>query len=154
MSWTLSLNASALRLDRCTSLAPSILASPFFIDAIKLKTITNSRVEGVAGMRIAPRIQSSLVPHKDETKGGLFMSVIGWIIFGLIAGIVAKLLTPGRDPGGFIVTTLIGIVGALIGGYIGRGLGWYQEGEPVGFLMAVVGSIVLLLLYRVVARRV
>jgi uncharacterized membrane protein YeaQ/YmgE (transglycosylase-associated protein family) len=81
------------------------------------------------------------------------MSVIGWIIFGLIAGIVAKLLTPGRDPGGFIVTTLIGIVGALIGGYIGRGLGWYQEGEPVGFLMAVVGSIVLLLLYRVVARR-
>jgi uncharacterized membrane protein YeaQ/YmgE (transglycosylase-associated protein family) len=81
------------------------------------------------------------------------MSVIGWIIFGLIAGIVAKLLTPGRDPGGFIVTTLIGIVGAVIGGYIGRGLGWYQEGEPVGFLMAVVGSIVLLLLYRVVARK-
>ena len=82
------------------------------------------------------------------------MGVIGWIIFGLIAGIVAKLLTPGRDPGGFVITTLIGIVGAVIGGYIGRGLGWYQEGEPVGFLMAVVGSIVLLLLYRVVARRV
>ena len=82
------------------------------------------------------------------------MSVIGWMIFGLIAGIVAKLLTPGRDPGGFVITTLIGIVGAVIGGYIGRGLGWYQEGEPVGFLMAVVGSIVLLLLYRVVARRV
>lgn len=82
------------------------------------------------------------------------MSVIGWIIFGLIAGIVAKLLTPGRDPGGFVITTLIGIVGAVIGGYIGRGLGWYQEGEAVGFLMAVVGSIVLLLLYRVVARRV
>jgi uncharacterized membrane protein YeaQ/YmgE (transglycosylase-associated protein family) len=82
------------------------------------------------------------------------MSVIGWIIFGLIAGIVAKLLTPGRDPGGFVITTLIGIVGAVIGGYIGRGLGWYQENEPVGFLMAVVGSIVLLLLYRVVARRV
>ena len=82
------------------------------------------------------------------------MSVIGWIIFGLIAGIVAKLLTPGRDPGGFVITTLIGIVGAVVGGYIGRGLGWYQEGEPVGFLMAVVGSIVLLLLYRVVARRV
>jgi uncharacterized membrane protein YeaQ/YmgE (transglycosylase-associated protein family) len=81
------------------------------------------------------------------------MSVVGWIIFGLIAGIVAKLLTPGRDPGGFIITTLIGIAGALLGGYIGRGLGWYQEGEPVGFLMAVVGAIVLLLLYRVVARR-
>jgi uncharacterized membrane protein YeaQ/YmgE (transglycosylase-associated protein family) len=81
------------------------------------------------------------------------MSVTGWIIFGLIAGIVAKLLTPGRDPGGFIITTLIGIAGALLGGYIGRGLGWYQEGEPVGFLMAVVGAIVLLLLYRVVARR-
>jgi uncharacterized membrane protein YeaQ/YmgE (transglycosylase-associated protein family) len=97
---------------------------------------------------------ASIDTTQEQTKGGSFMSVIGWIIFGLIAGIVAKLLTPGRDPGGFIVTTLIGIVGALIGGYIGRGLGWYQEGEPVGFLMAVVGSIVLLLLYRVVARRV
>lgn len=80
------------------------------------------------------------------------MAVIGWIIFGLIVGIVAKLLTPGRDPGGFIVTVLLGIAGALLGGYLGRAVGWYREGDPVGFAMAVVGSIVLLLLYRLVAR--
>jgi uncharacterized membrane protein YeaQ/YmgE (transglycosylase-associated protein family) len=81
------------------------------------------------------------------------MSVLGWILFGLIVGIVAKFLMPGRDPGGFIVTILLGIAGALIGGYLGRAVGWYREGDPVGFLMAVLGSIVLLALYRMLARR-
>jgi len=80
------------------------------------------------------------------------MIVLGWIVFGLVVGIVAKLLTPGRDPGGFIVTVLLGIAGALLGGFIGRTAGWYREGDPVGFAMAVVGSIVLLVLYRLVAR--
>ncbi|HEX9442916.1 MAG TPA: GlsB/YeaQ/YmgE family stress response membrane protein, partial [Candidatus Binatia bacterium] len=79
--------------------------------------------------------------------------ILGWIVFGLIVGIVAKFLTPGRDPGGFIVTILIGIAGALIGGYLGRVLGLYRENDPVGFVMAVVGAIVLLLLYRMVAGR-
>ena len=81
------------------------------------------------------------------------MSILGWIVFGLIVGIVAKFLTPGRDPGGFIVTILIGIVGALVGGFLGRAMGLYHEGDPVGFVMAVVGAIVLLLLYRMVAGR-
>ena len=81
------------------------------------------------------------------------MSVIGWIIFGLIVGIVAKFVHPGRDPGGFVVTIVIGIVGALIGGFIGRALGWYREGDPVGFIMAVLGSIILLVLYRMLTRR-
>jgi uncharacterized membrane protein YeaQ/YmgE (transglycosylase-associated protein family) len=81
------------------------------------------------------------------------MGIIGWIFFGLIVGIVAKFLTPGRDPGGFIVTALIGIAGALIGGFLGREMGLYQENDPVGFVMAVVGSIILLLLYRMVAGR-
>jgi uncharacterized membrane protein YeaQ/YmgE (transglycosylase-associated protein family) len=81
------------------------------------------------------------------------MGVLGWIIFGLIVGIVAKLLMPGRDPGGFIITILLGIAGALVGGYIGRAAGWYREGDAVGFLMAVLGSIVLLGLYRMLARR-
>jgi uncharacterized membrane protein YeaQ/YmgE (transglycosylase-associated protein family) len=81
------------------------------------------------------------------------MSILGWIIFGLIVGIVAKLLMPGRDPGGFIVTILLGITGALVGGYLGRAVGWYRESDPVGFLMAVLGSIVLLGLYRMLARR-
>jgi uncharacterized membrane protein YeaQ/YmgE (transglycosylase-associated protein family) len=79
--------------------------------------------------------------------------VIGWLIFGLVVGIVAKFLMPGRDPGGFVVTAIIGIVGALLGGYIGRAVGWYREGDPVGFVMAVIGSIVLLLLYRMVIGR-
>ena len=81
------------------------------------------------------------------------MSIIGWILFGLVVGIVAKFLMPGRDPGGFIVTILLGIAGALLGGYIGRAAGWYGEGDPVGFLVAVLGSIVLLLLYRLLVRR-
>ena len=80
------------------------------------------------------------------------MGIIVWIVFGLLVGIVAKVLTPGRDPGGFVVTVLLGIAGALVGGFIGRTAGWYGEGDPVGFAMAVVGSIVLLVLYRLVIR--
>lgn len=76
------------------------------------------------------------------------MSVLGWIVFGLIVGVVAKVLMPGKDPGGFIVTALIGVVGALLGGFLGRMLGLYGEGDPVGFFMAVIGSIVLLWIYR------
>jgi len=81
------------------------------------------------------------------------MGVIGWIIFGLVVGIIAKLLMPGRDPGGFVMTAVIGIVGGLLGGYLGRAIGWYREGDPVGFVMAVIGAIILLVLYRAVARR-
>ena len=81
------------------------------------------------------------------------MGVIGWILFGLLVGIVGKLMTPGRDPGGFILTILLGIVGALLGGFVGQSLGLYREGEPAGFIMAVLGSILLLFIYRMVASR-
>jgi uncharacterized membrane protein YeaQ/YmgE (transglycosylase-associated protein family) len=81
------------------------------------------------------------------------MSVIGWILFGLVVGVVGKFLMPGRDPGGFIVTILLGIAGALLGGFIGQSLGFYREGEPAGFIMAVIGSIILLLLYRLFVGR-
>ena len=81
------------------------------------------------------------------------MSILGWIFFGLIVGIVGKLLMPGRDPGGFIITILLGIAGALVGGFLGRMMGLYREGDPVGFIMAVLGSIILLVLYRAVAGR-
>jgi uncharacterized membrane protein YeaQ/YmgE (transglycosylase-associated protein family) len=81
------------------------------------------------------------------------MTIIGWIFFGLIVGIIGKLLMPGRDPGGFIITTILGIVGALVGGFLGRVLGLYREGDPVGFVMAVIGSIILLVLYRMFATR-
>jgi len=71
----------------------------------------------------------------------------------LIVGIVAKFLMPGRDPGGFVITTVLGIVGAVLGGFLGRAVGWYGPNDPVGFLMAVLGAIVLLVGYRMVARR-
>lgn len=81
------------------------------------------------------------------------MSILGWIAFGLIVGVVARFLMPGRDPAGFVLTIVLGIVGALLGGFLGRSAGWYQEGDPVGFLMAVLGAIVLLGLYRLFAGR-
>jgi uncharacterized membrane protein YeaQ/YmgE (transglycosylase-associated protein family) len=84
---------------------------------------------------------------------GEIMGILGWIFFGLIVGVVGKLLMPGRDPGGFIVTILLGIAGALFGGFLGRALGMYQEDEPAGFIMAVLGSIVLLAIYRVTFAR-
>ena len=79
--------------------------------------------------------------------------MIGHIFFGLIVGIVAKLLIPGHDPGGFIVTILLGIAGAWVGGQLGQWLGWYEPGHPAGFFMAVVGAILLLVVYRVVLQR-
>jgi uncharacterized membrane protein YeaQ/YmgE (transglycosylase-associated protein family) len=76
------------------------------------------------------------------------VGVLGWIVFGLIVGAIAKLVMPGRDPGGWIVTILIGIAGALIGGWIGQALGWYGPNENAGFLMSLLGAIILLALYR------
>jgi uncharacterized membrane protein YeaQ/YmgE (transglycosylase-associated protein family) len=81
------------------------------------------------------------------------MGIIATIFIGFIVGIVAKLLMPGRDPGGFIITILLGIGGSFVAGYLGRALGWYQEGQPVGFLASVVGAIIILALYRVIFGR-
>jgi uncharacterized membrane protein YeaQ/YmgE (transglycosylase-associated protein family) len=81
------------------------------------------------------------------------MAVLGWILFGLVVGAIAKLLMPGRDPGGFIVTILLGIAGALLGGFLGRALGWYGEGEAAGFLMSLLGAVALLLIYRLAVGR-
>ncbi len=78
--------------------------------------------------------------------------ILGWIIFGLIAGIIAKLLMPGKDPGGFVITAVLGIAGAVIGGYIGQALGLYRDGEAAGFIMSVAGAVLLLALYRMIAR--
>jgi uncharacterized membrane protein YeaQ/YmgE (transglycosylase-associated protein family) len=74
--------------------------------------------------------------------------IIGWILFGLVVGVIAKFVMPGRDPGGFIVTVLLGIAGAVVGGLLGRVTGFYGPGEPAGFLMALLGAVLLLFLYR------
>jgi len=78
---------------------------------------------------------------------------IAWIIIGGIAGVIAKLLMPGRDPGGCIVTILLGIAGALLAGWLGHVIGWYRPGEGAGFIAAIVGAIIILLIYRLIARR-
>jgi uncharacterized membrane protein YeaQ/YmgE (transglycosylase-associated protein family) len=82
------------------------------------------------------------------------LSILGWIFFGLIVGILAKLVMPGRDPGGIIVTIVLGIAGALVGGFIGRLLGFYQAGQGAGYLMSILGAVVILFLYRQIAARV
>ena len=81
------------------------------------------------------------------------MGILSWILFGLVVGVIAKLLMPGRDPGGFIVTILLGIAGALVGGFVGRAMGFYGESESAGWIMSILGSIILLALYRMMVRR-
>ena len=81
------------------------------------------------------------------------MAILGWILFGLVVGALAKLVMPGRDPGGIIVTMLLGIAGAVLGGFIGRALGWYGEGEAAGWIMSVLGAMLLLFIYRMVKKK-
>jgi uncharacterized membrane protein YeaQ/YmgE (transglycosylase-associated protein family) len=77
-------------------------------------------------------------------------SLLWTALIGLIIGAVAKFLMPGKDPGGWIVTMLLGLAGSFVAGYLGRVLGWYQEGQGAGFIMSVLGAILLLFLYRVI----
>jgi uncharacterized membrane protein YeaQ/YmgE (transglycosylase-associated protein family) len=81
------------------------------------------------------------------------ISVLGWMLFGLIVGVIAKLIMPGKDPGGIFVTMLIGIVGAVLAGFLGRAIGWYQPGEAAGFFVATLGAILLLFIYRQAFRK-
>ena len=80
------------------------------------------------------------------------MHIIWTILIGFVAGLVAKMLTPGRDPSGFFITAAIGIAGSLIATYVGQAVGWYQAGESAGFIGAVIGAIVLLVIYHLVRR--
>jgi uncharacterized membrane protein YeaQ/YmgE (transglycosylase-associated protein family) len=79
--------------------------------------------------------------------------ILGWIVFGLIIGVIAKLVMPGRDPGGIIVTILLGIVGAVLGGYIGQAVGMYGPNQSAGVFMSILGAIVVLFIYRLVVGR-
>ena len=80
------------------------------------------------------------------------MGILAWVLFGLVVGIIAKLLMPGRDPGGFIITILLGIAGAVLGGFVGRALGFYGPNESAGWIISIVGAMLLLFLYRMIAR--
>jgi uncharacterized membrane protein YeaQ/YmgE (transglycosylase-associated protein family) len=80
-------------------------------------------------------------------------SILVWIVLGLLAGGIAKLLMPGRDPGGCVITILLGIAGALVAGFLGKAVGWYDQNEGAGFIAAIVGAFLILLVYRLVLRR-
>lgn len=80
------------------------------------------------------------------------MSIIWMLVVGLVVGAIAKLMMPGKDPGGFVVTMLLGVAGALVAGFLGRTLGWYREGDPVGLFASIIGAVILLALYRMVSR--
>jgi uncharacterized membrane protein YeaQ/YmgE (transglycosylase-associated protein family) len=80
------------------------------------------------------------------------MNIIWIILIGFIAGLLAKFLTPGRDPSGFFITSAIGIAGSILATFLGRAMGWYQEGQSAGFIAAVVGAIILLVIYHMVRR--
>ena len=81
------------------------------------------------------------------------MGILWMLIIGLIVGAIAKLIMPGKDPGGFIVTILLGIAGAFLAGFLGRALGWYGEGDVAGFIASVIGALILLILYRLIRGR-
>jgi uncharacterized membrane protein YeaQ/YmgE (transglycosylase-associated protein family) len=82
------------------------------------------------------------------------MSILLWILFGLVVGVIAKLLTPGREPGGFVVTTLLGIAGALLGGFLGHLIGMYPSYQSTGgFFMSILGAVILLVVYHAVTNR-
>src|SRR3954467_11501917 len=87
--------------------------------------------------------------HRVTAAEVAMFGIVGWIVFGLIVGVIAKLIMPGRDPGGIIVTMLLGIVGAVLGGFLGRALGFYGPQQAAGWLMSIVGAIVVLMIYRV-----
>ncbi|MDT9598112.1 GlsB/YeaQ/YmgE family stress response membrane protein [Sphingosinicella rhizophila] len=79
--------------------------------------------------------------------------ILAWIIIGALAGALAKFIMPGRDPGGCMVTIALGIGGALLAGFIGNAIGWYDPGEGAGFIAAIVGAIIILFVYRLISRR-
>jgi uncharacterized membrane protein YeaQ/YmgE (transglycosylase-associated protein family) len=93
--------------------------------------------------RIRPRI---------DQEGRMF-SLLWMCLIGLVAGAIAKFIMPGKDPGGILITMLLGIAGAVLAGYLGRALGLYGEGQSAGLIMSVVGAIIILAIYRLVKRR-
>jgi len=80
-------------------------------------------------------------------------TILGTLVIGLVVGAIAKLLMPGRDPGGCLITILLGILGAFLAGFLGRLIGWYEPGQPAGFIASIIGAMLLLLGYRLIRGR-
>lgn len=80
------------------------------------------------------------------------MNILGTILIGLIIGVVAKLLMPGKDPGGWVIAILLGLAGSFLAGFLGRSMGWYADGEPAGFIFSVVGAMLLLFIWRALSK--
>ncbi|HEX8400081.1 MAG TPA: GlsB/YeaQ/YmgE family stress response membrane protein [Allosphingosinicella sp.] len=78
---------------------------------------------------------------------------LGWIVIGAVAGALAKLIMPGKDPGGCLVTIALGVAGALLAGFVGNAVGWYSQGQAGGWIAATLGAFVILFLYRLLMRR-
>jgi uncharacterized membrane protein YeaQ/YmgE (transglycosylase-associated protein family) len=91
--------------------------------------------------------------HKSIRYNAATMAILSTILIGLVVGAIVKLLMPGKDPGGFIVTILLGIAGSFIATYLGQAVGWYKAGQPAGWIMSIVGAMILLLLYRLLFKR-
>jgi len=81
------------------------------------------------------------------------MNLLWIIVIGFVIGLIAKLLMPGRDPGGFIITILLGVAGSFVATYIGQRFGWYRQGQPAGFIGAILGAVVILAVYRLITKR-
>jgi len=81
------------------------------------------------------------------------MNILWIIVIGFVVGLIARMLMPGRDPGGFIITVLLGIAGAFVATYIGQHFGWYRQGQPAGFIGAILGAVLILFVYRLITRR-
>lgn len=108
---------------------------------------------GIGGrQQTADPIRETLQLAATHCEKEIYMSIIWAIIIGFIVGLVAKFLMPGRDPGGFIITALLGIVGAVLASFLGQAMGLYAAGQSAGFIGAVIGAIVVLFIYNLVVR--
>jgi uncharacterized membrane protein YeaQ/YmgE (transglycosylase-associated protein family) len=122
-----------------------ILGMPLALSLLYIERCVEESADSIRhGGVTAPRGYTNYSIPPEEAK----MHIIGWIVFGLVVGAIAKLLMPGPDPGGWIVTILLGIAGAMVGGFLGRAAGWYGPNDAAGFLMSLLGALVLLGLYR------
>jgi uncharacterized membrane protein YeaQ/YmgE (transglycosylase-associated protein family) len=135
------------------SLRATALATPP-VERLFLRTaapLTPTRV--VAKLKRAWSKDDAPFYHREVGRMIENYGILGWIVIGLLAGGIAKLLMPGKDPGGCLITILLGIAGALLAGFLGKAVGWYDESEAAGFVAAVIGAFLILLIYRLVLRR-